>query len=145
VRPARLAADLVITNARIWTVKTTYAFRTLIDKGVRLALGTDWTVAPLNPILTLYAATTRATLDGKHPDGWVPEQKISITEAVRAYTSGSAFAECQGTVKGTIVRGKVEDLVILSDDVFSIPAARLKDVQVLTTVAGGKVVHQRRP
>jgi predicted amidohydrolase YtcJ len=126
-------------------IKTTYAFRTLIDKGVRLALGTDWTVAPLNPMLTLYAATTRATLDGKHPDGWVPEQKISITEAVRAYTSGSAFAEFQDAVKGTIVRGKVADLVILSDDVFSIPAARLKDVQVLTTVAGGKVVHQRRP
>jgi predicted amidohydrolase YtcJ len=126
-------------------IKTTYAFRTLIDKGVRLALGTDWTVAPLNPMLTLYAATTRATLDGKHPNGWVPEQKISITEAVRAYTSGSAFAEFQDTVKGTIVRGKVADLVILSDDVFSIPAARLKDVQVLTTIAGGKVVHQRRP
>ena len=126
-------------------IKTTYAFRTLIDKGVRLALGTDWTVAPLNPMLTLYAATTRATLDGKHPDGWVPEQKISITEAVGAYTSGSAFAEFQDTVKGTIVRGKVADLVILSDDVFSIPAARLKDVQVLTTIAGGKVVHQRRP
>ena len=126
-------------------IKTTYAFRTLIDKGVRLALGTDWTVAPLNPMLTLYAATTRATLDGKHPDGWVPEQKISIAEAVRAYTSGSAFAEFQDAVKGTIVRGKVADLVILSDDVFSIPAARMKDVQVLTTVAGGKVVHQRRP
>jgi len=126
-------------------IKTTYAFRTLIDKGVRLALGTDWTVAPLNPMLTLYAATTRATLDGKRPEGWVPEQKISIVEAVRAYTSGSAFAEFQDAVKGTIVRGKIADLVILSDDVFSIPAARLKDVQVLTTVAGGKVVHQRRP
>ena len=126
-------------------IKTTYAFRTLIDKGVRLAFGTDWTVAPLNPMLTLYAATTRATLDGAHPDGWVPEQKISITEAVQAYTSGSAFAEFQDTVKGTIVRGKIADLIILSDDVFSIPAARLKDVQVLTTVAGGKVVHQRRP
>ena len=126
-------------------IKTTYAFRTLIDKGVRLAIGTDWTVAPLNPMLTLYAATTRATLDGAHPDGWVPEQKISITEAVQAYTSGSAFAEFQDTVKGTIVRGKIADLIILSDDLFSIPAARLKDVQVLTTVAGGKVVHQRRP
>ena len=126
-------------------IQTTYAFRTLIDKGVRLALGTDWTVAPLNPMLTLYAATTRATLDGNHPDGWVPEQKISITEAVRAYTSGSAFAEFQDTVKGTIARGKVADFVILSDDVFAIPAARLKDVQVLTTIAGGKVVHQRRP
>jgi len=126
-------------------IETTYAFRTLIDKGVRLALGTDWTVAPLNPMLTLYAATTRATLDGKHPGGWVPEQKISIVEAVTAYTTGSAFAEFQDDVKGTIARGKIADLVILSEDVFSVPATRLKDVQVLTTVAGGKIVHQRRP
>ena len=126
-------------------IKTTYAFRTLLDKGVRLALGTDWTVAPLNPMLTLYAAATRSTLDGKNPNGWVPEQKISVVEAVTAYTSGSAFAEFQDAVKGTIARGKLADVVILSDDVFSIPAARLKDVQVLTTIAGGKIVHQRRP
>jgi predicted amidohydrolase YtcJ len=75
----------------------------------------------------------------------VPEQKISITEAVSAYTSGSAFAEFQDQVKGAIARGKLADLVILSDDVFNIPSVRLKDVQVLTTIAGGKVVHQRRP
>ena len=112
---------------------------------MRLALGTDWTVAPLNPMLTLYAAATRATLDGKNPNGWVPEQKISVAEAVTAYTSGSAFAEFQDAVKGTIARGKLADVVILSDDMFSIPAARLKDVQVLTTIAGGKIVHQRRP
>src|SRR5450756_1378568 len=67
-------------------IQTTYAFRTLLDKGVRLALGTDWSVAPLNPMLTLYAATTRATLDGTHPTGWIPEQKITIAEAVAAYT-----------------------------------------------------------
>jgi predicted amidohydrolase YtcJ len=120
-RPARVAADLLITRANIWTV------------------------APLNPMLTLYAATTPATLDGKHPDGWVPEQKISITEAVTAYTSGSAFAEFQESVKGTIERGQLADIVILSDDVFSLPAARLKNVQVLTIIVGGKVVHQRRP
>ena len=126
-------------------IRTTYAFRTLLDKGVRLAMGTDWSVAPLNPLLTLHAATTRATLDGKHPDGWVPEEKITIREAVAAYTSGSAFAEFQEREKGTIARGKLADLVILSDDVFSIPPARIKDVSVLTTIAGGKVVHQRNP
>jgi predicted amidohydrolase YtcJ len=126
-------------------VKTTYAFRTLLDRGVRLALGTDWSVAPLNPMLTLYAATTRATLDGRNPGGWVPEQKITIQEAIAAYTSGSAFAEFQEGEKGTIARGKLADLVILSDDVFAIPAAAIKDVKVLTTVVGGKVVHQRNP
>jgi len=126
-------------------VKTTYAFRTLLDKGVRLSLGTDWSVAPLNPLLTVYAATTRATLDGRNPNGWVPEQKITIEEAVSAYTAGSAFAEFQEASKGTIARGKLADLVILSDDLFGIPAARIKDVKVLTTIVGGKVVHQRNP
>jgi predicted amidohydrolase YtcJ len=126
-------------------IKTTYAFRTLLDRHVRLAFGTDWYVAPLNPLLGLYAATTRATLDGLHPDGWVPEQKISIEEAVTAYTAGSAFAEFQEREKGTLSRGKLADLVILSDDIFSIPLVRLKDVQVLTTIVGGRVVHQRRP
>jgi predicted amidohydrolase YtcJ len=126
-------------------IKTTYAFRTLLDKGVGLSLGTDWSVAPLNPMLTLYAAVTRATLDGRNPNGWVPEQKITIEEAVSAYTSGSAFAEFQEGSKGTIARGKLADLVILSDDIFSIPAAGIKDVKVLTTIVGGRVVHQRNP
>jgi predicted amidohydrolase YtcJ len=126
-------------------VKTTYAFRTLLDKGVRLAIGTDWTVAPLNPMLTLYAATTRATLDGRNPDGWVPEQKISVEEAMTAYTSGSAFAEFQEKDKGTIARGQLADMVILSDDILSIPPARIKDVKVLTTIVGGAIVHQRNP
>ena len=126
-------------------VKTTYAFRTLLDNGVRLAFGTDWTVAPLNPMLTLYAATTRATLDGKNPNGWVPEQKLTIDEAVTAYTTGSAFAEFQERDKGRIARGQLADMVILSEDIFSIPAARIKDVKVLATIAGGTIVHQRNP
>jgi len=126
-------------------VKTTYAFKSLLDRGVPLAFGTDWPVAPLNPMLGLYAATTRATLDGKHPNGWIPEQKISIEQAVTAYTSGSAFAEFQDREKGTLTKGKLADLIVLSEDIFSIPAARIKDVTVLTTIAGGKVVHQRQP
>jgi len=124
-------------------IKTTYAFRTLLDAGVRLAFGTDWTVAPLNPMWTLYAATTRATLDGKHPDGWLPEQKLSIEEALAAYTAGSAYAEFQEHDKGTIARGMLADLVVLSDDILAIPPARIKDVTVVTTIMGGKVVYQR--
>jgi predicted amidohydrolase YtcJ len=126
-------------------IKTTYAFRTLVDRGVRLALGTDWPVAPLNPMLTLYAATTRATLDGRNPNGWVPEQKLTVAEALAAHTAGSAFAEFQEADKGTIVRGKLADMVILSADVFSIAPATIKDVKVLTTIVGGRVVHQRNP
>lgn len=125
--------------------RTTYAFRALLDKGVRLALGTDWPVAPLNPLLTIYAATTRATLDGKNPNGWVPEQKITTAEAVTGYTGVSAFAEFQEAEKGTLARGRLADLVILSDDIFNIPPAQIKDVKVLATLVGGKVVHQRNP
>jgi predicted amidohydrolase YtcJ len=121
-------------------IKTTYAFRTFLDRGVRLALGTDWSVAPLDPMQTIYAAATRATLDGKHPDGWLPEQKISVKEAVEAYTQGSAYAEFQEKEKGTITPGKLADLVILSADIFTIDPRAIKDVKVVTTIVGGRVV-----
>ena len=98
----------------------TYAFRTFLDHGVRLAFGTDWSVAPLNPMLGLYAATTRATLDGKNPNGWFPEQKLTIKESIEAYTMGSAYAEFQDTVKGSITPGKLADMVLLSDDILAI-------------------------
>ena len=124
-------------------IKTTYAFRTFLDHGVRLALGTDWDVAPLNPLLTIYAAVTRATLDGKNPNGWVPEQKLSVAEAVEAYTMGSAYAEFQEKEKGSVTPGKLADMVILSDDIFSIDPKLIRDVRVETTILGGKVVWQR--
>jgi predicted amidohydrolase YtcJ len=125
-------------------IKTTYAFRTFLDNGVRLALGTDWMVAPLDPMQTVYAAVTRATLDGKNPNGWVPEQKLTVAEAVEAYTLGSAYAEFQEGVKGTIAPGKLADVVLLSDDIFSIPPAAIKDVKVNLTIVGGKVVFERK-
>ena len=86
--------------------KTTYAFRSFLDAGVRLAFGTDWYVAPLDPMQTLYAAVTRATLDGKHPGGWVPEQKITLAEAIEAYTAGAAYAEFQEQREGQLVAGQ---------------------------------------
>jgi hypothetical protein len=122
-------------------IKTTYAFRTLLDRSVRLALGSDWPVAPLNPLLGIYAAVTRATLDGKHPEGWVPAEKISVEEAVRAYTAGSAYAEFADTEKGTLAPGALADIVILTGDIFSIEPARIRDVKVRTTIVGGRVVY----
>jgi predicted amidohydrolase YtcJ len=119
----------------------TYAFRTLLNHGVRLAFGTDWDVAPLNPMLTLYAATTRATLDGKNPNGWFPEQKLTIKEAIEAYTMGSAYAEFQENEKGSITSGKLADMVLLSDDVLSIDPAKIRDVKVLKTWVGGKLTY----
>jgi predicted amidohydrolase YtcJ len=122
-------------------LKGTYAFRTLLNDHVRLAFGTDWTVAPLNPLLTIYAATTRETLDGKHPDGWLPEQKLTVAEAVEAYTMGSAYAEFQEKEKGSITPGKLADMVLLSDNIFKIQPDAIKDVTVVMTMVGGKTVY----
>jgi predicted amidohydrolase YtcJ len=122
--------------------KTTYAFRSLLDSGATLAFGTDWTVAPLNPLLTIYAAATRRTLDGKHPNGWIPEQKISVEEAVRAYTVGSAFAEFQETEKGSITPGKLADLVIVSQDIFHINLNEIEVAKVAMTIMDGRVVYE---
>jgi predicted amidohydrolase YtcJ len=118
----------------------TYAFRTFLDHGVRLAFGTDWEVAPLDPLLTVYAAVTRATLDGKNPKGWFPEQKLSVAEAIEAYTMGSAYAEYQEKEKGSITPGKLADMVLLSDDIFSIVPEKIRDVRALKTFVGGRLV-----
>jgi predicted amidohydrolase YtcJ len=118
----------------------TYAFRTFLNHGVHVAFGTDWDVAPLNPLLGVYAAVTRATLDGKNPNGWFPEQKLTVAEAVHAYTMGSAYAEFQEKEKGSITPGKLADMVLLSDDIFSIDPVKIRDVKVLKTIVGGKVI-----
>ena len=122
---------------------TTYAFRSLLDAGTTLAFGSDWFVAPINPLAGIYAAVTRRTLDGKHPDGWIPEQKISVPQAVHAYTIVSAYAESQDDIKGSLEPGKLADFVILSDDVFHMDPVKIENVQVDMTVSGGEVVYQR--
>jgi predicted amidohydrolase YtcJ len=118
----------------------TYAFRTFLDHGVRLAFGTDWDVAPLNPMFGLYAAVTRETLDGKNPQGWFPEQKLTVAEAVEAYTLGSAYAEFQEKEKGSITVGKLADMVLLDGDIFTIAPDKIRDVRVLKTFVGGILV-----
>jgi predicted amidohydrolase YtcJ len=120
----------------------TYAFRSFLDHHVRLAFGTDWPVAPLDPMQTVYAAVTRATLDGKNPNGWFAEQKLTVAETIEAYTMGSAYAEFQETEKGSITNGKLADMVLLSDDIFSIEPARIRDTRVLKTFVGGKLVYE---
>ncbi|HEV3315771.1 MAG TPA: amidohydrolase [Candidatus Angelobacter sp.] len=122
-------------------IKRTYAFRTFLENGVRLAFGTDWSVAPLSPAWNIYAAVTRATLDGKNSNGWVPEQKLTVSEAVEAYTMGSAYAEFQEKEKGSITPGKLADFVVLSDNIFKIPPASIKNVKVEATFVGGKLVY----
>lgn len=119
-----------------------YAFRSLLDAGAVLALGTDWVVAPLHPLLTVAAAVTRSTLDGKHPDGWLPAQKITVAEALYAYTVGSAYAEFAENEKGTITAGKLADLVLLDHNIFSCKPEEIHQAQVVLTICDGQVVWQ---
>jgi hypothetical protein len=120
-----------------------YAWRSFLDHGVTLAFGTDWPVAPLDPMLGLYAAVTRATLDGKNAAGWIPEEKITLAEAIEAYTMGAAFAEFQEREKGSITPGKLADVVILSDNIFQLKPEAIRNVKVQTTIVGGEVVYER--
>lgn len=124
--------------------KGTYAFRSLIDAGATLAFGSDWFVAPIDPLLGIYAAATRRTLDGKRPGGWVPEQKITVAEAIEAYTLGSAKASFEEPVKGTIESGKYADFVVLQEDILNIPVERIDKVVVGLTIIGGRIVHAFR-
>ncbi len=120
----------------------TYAFRTLLDTGAVLAFGSDSPVASLNPLFGIYAAVTRRTLDDKNPNGWLPEQKITVDEAVRAFTYGSAYAEFQENVKGTLEPGKLADFIIISDDIFKIDPIKIREAKVLTTVMDGRVIYK---
>jgi predicted amidohydrolase YtcJ len=122
--------------------RSSYAWRSLLEAGAPLAFGTDWPVAPLDPLLGVYAAVTRATLDGKHPEGWFPEQRLSLEEALRAYTQGSAYAAFEENEKGTTAPGKLADIIVLSDDPFSIPPEKIKEAHVVITIVGGKVVFR---
>jgi predicted amidohydrolase YtcJ len=122
--------------------KTSFAYRSFLDHGVRLAIGTDWPVAPVDPMLTLYAAATRATLDGKNPGGWVSEQRVSAAEAIDAYTRGAAFAEFMEGEKGTLMPGKLADVVVLSGDLVNAPPEAIKEAKVRLTVVGGTVVYE---
>ncbi len=120
--------------------KTSYAYRSLLDSGAALAFGSDWPVAPMSPIMGIYGAVTRRTLDGKHPDGWVPEQKITVEEAVRAYTMGAAYASFEENIKGSIEPGKLADFVVLSDDIFAIDPVKIADTKVVLTIFDGKAI-----
>jgi len=123
-------------------IKTTYAFRSLINAGARLAFGSDWTVAPLDPLLGIYAAVTRRTLDGKNPGGWIPEQKITVEEALRAYTAGTAYAVFAEQRRGKLAPGYLADVVILDKDLTKVKPESLQEVRVLQTIVGGKTVHK---
>lgn len=124
---------------------SSYAFHSLLKAQAKLAFGSDWSVAPLEPLLGIDAAVNRRTLDGKDPGGWYPEQRISVPEAVEAYTLTSAYAGFQEHDRGSLAPGKLADFVVLSRDIFD-PARRDEIVKtaVVMTVVGGKIVYEKR-
>jgi len=124
-------------------IKTTYAFRTLLDSDAPLAFGSDWTVAPLDPMLGVYAAVTRRTLDDKNPAGWVPEQKITVSEALRAYTYGNAWATFNEQKWGTLAPDRFADIVVLDGDPFLVPPESLGTIKPRYTFVGGRLVYQK--
>jgi len=146
MQPLHLADDGRWAGKRLdeKRLKGTYAFRSLLDSGAVLAFGSDSPVASMNSLWGIWAAVTRRTADAKNPNGWIPEQKISVDEAVRGFTWGSAYAEFQEREKGTLELGKLADLIILSDDIFAIDPAKIAEVKVLTTIVDGKVVYQSK-
>jgi predicted amidohydrolase YtcJ len=110
-----------------------------------LTFGSDWTVAPLSPLQGIYAAVTRRTLDDKNPQGWYPEQKISVEDALRCYTANNAYAGFQENKLGMIKAGMLADFVVLSDNVFEIAPENISAIKVLRTIINGKeVLHMTR-
>jgi predicted amidohydrolase YtcJ len=132
-------AEKVIGNERS---RTTYAFNDLLRAKAMLVFGSDWFVAPPTPLEGIYAAVTRRTLDDQHPEGWIPEQRISVEEALRSYTTRAAHASFEEDIKGSLVPGKLADYVILERDIFSIPPTEIKDVNIISTVVGGMEVYK---
>ncbi len=125
-------------------IQGTYAFRSLLDANARLAFGSDWFVAPPTPLEGIYAAVTRRTLDDAHPGGWVPSQKITVEEALRAYTVDAAYAEYTEKDKGMIARGLLADIVLIDRDLTRIAPETIRDAHVTLTVVGGRIVYERQ-
>lgn len=131
-------ADKVIGPER---AQTTYAFRSLIESGARVSFGSDWFVAPATPLEGIYAAVTRRTLDGAHPEGWVPGQTITVEQALASYTRQAAYASFEEDVKGMLRPGMLADFVLLDRDITAIPPEEIRETRVLKTVVGGRLVY----
>jgi predicted amidohydrolase YtcJ len=143
MQPSHLADDGRWAERAIGAVraKTTYACRSLLDAGARVVFGSDWFVAPPVPIAGLAASVTRQTVDGRHPDGWIAEQRISLEAALRAYTSEAAFASFEERIKGRLAPGFLADVVVLDRDPFALAADDIGACRVACTIVGGDRVH----
>jgi len=124
-------------------LRYSYPFNSLLENNVKLVFGSDWTVAPLDPLAGIFSAVTRSTLDGKNPQGWVPEEKIFVEEALKAYTTNAAFAEFSESFKGSLKKGNLADMVVLDKNLLEVDSFEIKDTQVLMTLFNGRIVYKK--
>lgn len=146
VQPYHCIDDGVWAEKRIGKerIKETYPFKSFLDNGITMCFGSDWYVAPLNAIYGIYAAVTRRTLDEKNPEGWIPEQKISVEDAIKCYTLNNAYAAFEENIKGSIEPGKFADFVVLDENLLKIAPEKIRSVKVEMTILGGKTVYWRK-
>jgi predicted amidohydrolase YtcJ len=126
-------------------LRGTYVFKSLLNEQAKLTFGSDWPVAPLDPIAGIYAAVTRRTLDEKNPQGWFPDQKVSVEEALRCYTVNSAYAGFQENRTGRLRTGMLADFTVLSEDLFSIAPEKIRDTKIIMTVVNGRTAYSAKP
>ncbi|HEX2695705.1 MAG TPA: amidohydrolase [Acidobacteriota bacterium] len=146
MQPTHCTTDMRFCEARIGKERSrgAYAWRSLLDKGARLAFGSDWPVEPLDPMRGLYSAVTRTNIEGGFPEGgWFPEQRLTMAEAIGLFTKGAAYASFEESVKGTLEPGKLADMVVLSKDLFTIAPREILTTEALVTILGGRIVFQR--
>ncbi|HST21253.1 MAG TPA: amidohydrolase family protein, partial [Blastocatellia bacterium] len=150
VQPFHLSDDMRWMEERIGRerCKTAYAFKSIQQSGAILCFGTDWpgtsaSEYPINPMLGLYAAVTRQTLSGQPTAGWFPEQRISIEDAIRAYTYNTAYANFEEKIKGSIEAGKLADIVVLSKNLLRVAPKEFLSTEPLYTIVGGRVVYRK--
>jgi len=145
MQPYHLVDDGCFAGKRLEDkrLQGTYAFKSLLNKGIPVTFGSDWTVAPLNPILGIYAAVNRRTSDGKNPDGWYPAQKLTVEQALKCYTADNAYAGFQENILGKLKIGMLADFTVINQDLFSIAPEKIKDAEIVLTVINGRVVFKK--
>ena len=144
VQPLQATDDIAMIEKSVGDrARFAYAFRSLLDAGVPLALGSDCPVADPNPLLSIHAAVTRQRRDGSPVNGWFPDQRLTVTQAIWGFTMGTALASGRRSELGSISPGKLADLVVLESDIFSIEPAEITNVRAEMTIFDGRIVFER--
>lgn len=144
MQPIHCTSDMYVAD-KFWgkRARYSYAWKSLLSAGAILAFGSDCPVETIDPLAGIHAAVTRQRANGEPEGGWYPEERLTVEEAVKAYTWGAAYAAGEEDIRGSITPGKLADLVVLSQDIFRIPPAEILNTKVEYTIVHGKVVYQR--